>query len=61
LDRDQLREFHVARILGAHCTGIEALYRLRERLGLTRKTAVVATTAATFDLQHGIRTGSIAN
>src|SRR5204863_287724 len=37
----KLRELGGAYLLGAHCTGIEATYRLREIIGLTRKTAVV--------------------
>ena len=56
----KLKEFHVGNILGAHCTGIEAVYRLRELLTLNRHTCVVATIAATFDLAAGISTGAIA-
>jgi hypothetical protein len=33
---------------------------LRQRLGLNRRTCVVGTVGATFDLKDGIRTGSIA-
>jgi len=50
----KLREFGVAFLLGAHCTGIEAVFRLRERLGLTRETAVVGAVGATFTLGAGI-------
>jgi 7,8-dihydropterin-6-yl-methyl-4-(beta-D-ribofuranosyl)aminobenzene 5'-phosphate synthase len=57
---DKLKEFQIAQILGAHCTGIESVYRLRQRLGLNRHTCVVGTVGATFDLQDGIHTGSIA-
>jgi 7,8-dihydropterin-6-yl-methyl-4-(beta-D-ribofuranosyl)aminobenzene 5'-phosphate synthase len=56
----KLKEFHVAQILGAHCTGIESVFRLRQLLGLTRRTCVVATIGAMFDLASGIRTGAIA-
>ena len=35
-------EYHVANLLAAHCTGIEAAYQLRAKLGLNRQTAVVA-------------------
>jgi len=56
----KLKEYGVAQILGAHCTGIESLFRLRELMGLTKKTAVVATVGARFDLESGIETGSIA-
>jgi 7,8-dihydropterin-6-yl-methyl-4-(beta-D-ribofuranosyl)aminobenzene 5'-phosphate synthase len=57
---DKMKEFHVANLLGAHCTGIEAVYRLRDRAGLTRKSAVVATVGSTFTLADGIATGELA-
>jgi 7,8-dihydropterin-6-yl-methyl-4-(beta-D-ribofuranosyl)aminobenzene 5'-phosphate synthase len=57
---DKMKEFHVANLLGAHCTGIEAVYRLRDRAGLTRKSAVVATVGSTFTLTDGIDTGELA-
>jgi len=57
---DKLKEFKVANLLGAHCTGIEAVYRLRQRIGLTRKSAVVGTVGSTFTLADGIRTGVLA-
>jgi 7,8-dihydropterin-6-yl-methyl-4-(beta-D-ribofuranosyl)aminobenzene 5'-phosphate synthase len=57
---DKLKEFQTAQILGAHCTGIESVYRLRQRLGLNRHTCVVGTVGATFDLRDGIHTGAIA-
>src|SRR5579872_4102580 len=34
---DRLKDFKVANLLGAHCTGIEAVYRIRDRLGLPRR------------------------
>jgi 7,8-dihydropterin-6-yl-methyl-4-(beta-D-ribofuranosyl)aminobenzene 5'-phosphate synthase len=57
---DEFKQFKVANVLGAHCTGIEAVYRLRERAGLTRKSAVVATVGSTFTLGEGIATGPLA-
>jgi 7,8-dihydropterin-6-yl-methyl-4-(beta-D-ribofuranosyl)aminobenzene 5'-phosphate synthase len=57
---DKLKEFQIAQILGAHCTGIESVYRLRQRLGLSRHNCVVGTVGATFDLKDGIHTGRIA-
>ena len=47
-------------LLGAHCTGIEAVYALRPRLGLDRRTCVVGAVGAGFDLDGGIRPGTIA-
>src|SRR5271156_3838400 len=57
---DKLKEFQTAQILGAHCTGIESVYRLRQRMGLNRHDCVVGTVGATFDLKDGIHTGRIA-
>ncbi len=50
----KLREFGLSYLLGAHCTGIEATYRLRELAGLNRKTAVVAAVGASFTLGKGL-------
>jgi 7,8-dihydropterin-6-yl-methyl-4-(beta-D-ribofuranosyl)aminobenzene 5'-phosphate synthase len=56
----KLRDYHVANFLSAHCTGIEATYRLRQALGLSRATAVVATIGSSFSLGDGIKTGVLA-
>jgi 7,8-dihydropterin-6-yl-methyl-4-(beta-D-ribofuranosyl)aminobenzene 5'-phosphate synthase len=55
----KLREFGVQNILGAHCTGIEATYRLREQVGLSRQTAAVAAVGAEFKLGEPIHPGNI--
>lgn len=57
---DKMKDFHVVNLLGAHCTGIEAVYHLRQRAGLTRKSAVVATVGSTFTLSEGIIPGELA-
>jgi 7,8-dihydropterin-6-yl-methyl-4-(beta-D-ribofuranosyl)aminobenzene 5'-phosphate synthase len=57
---DKFRQFKVANLLGAHCTGIEAVYRLRQRTGLTRRTAVVGAVGSTFTLDEGIAAGTLA-
>lgn len=57
---DKMKQFRVANLLGAHCTGIEAVYHLRQRAGLTRKSAVVATVGSTFTLSEGITPGELA-
>ena len=56
----KLREFGIQNFLGAHCTGIEATYRIRELAGLSRKTASVAAVGAQFKLGQGLNPGSIA-
>ena len=56
----KLKEFGVAQILGAHCTGLETIYRWRALMNLTRKTCLIATTGAQFELGKDIVTGEIA-
>lgn len=56
----KLKEFGLQNLVGAHCTGIEAVYRLRDLVGLKRDTAVVGAVGAGFDLDKGIEAGSIA-
>lgn len=50
----QLRTLEVRHLLAAHCTGLEATYRLRERGGFTRATALVAAVGASYDSTKGI-------
>lgn len=50
----KLREFGLGHLLGAHCTGIEAVYRLRDLVRLTRLTAVVSAVGSSFTLGKGI-------
>jgi 7,8-dihydropterin-6-yl-methyl-4-(beta-D-ribofuranosyl)aminobenzene 5'-phosphate synthase len=57
---DKLKDFKVSNLIGAHCTGIEAVYRIRERLGLPRASAVVGTVGSTFVLGEGVHAGPIA-
>jgi 7,8-dihydropterin-6-yl-methyl-4-(beta-D-ribofuranosyl)aminobenzene 5'-phosphate synthase len=56
----QLRGMGLSHLLGAHCTGIEAVHVLRDRLGLDRRTCVVGAVGAGFELGQGIRPGTIA-
>jgi 7,8-dihydropterin-6-yl-methyl-4-(beta-D-ribofuranosyl)aminobenzene 5'-phosphate synthase len=57
---DQLKRMHLAYLIGAHCTGIEAVYRLRALLGLERRAAVVGAVGASFALDRGIDPGDLA-
>jgi 7,8-dihydropterin-6-yl-methyl-4-(beta-D-ribofuranosyl)aminobenzene 5'-phosphate synthase len=57
---DKLKGFGTSYLLGAHCTGIESVYRIRERLGLPRGAAVVGAVGATFVLGEGIHPGKLA-
>jgi 7,8-dihydropterin-6-yl-methyl-4-(beta-D-ribofuranosyl)aminobenzene 5'-phosphate synthase len=57
---DKLKEFGLAYLIGAHCTGIESVYRIRARTGLNRKSAVVGAVGATFVTGEGIHPGRLA-
>jgi 7,8-dihydropterin-6-yl-methyl-4-(beta-D-ribofuranosyl)aminobenzene 5'-phosphate synthase len=56
----KLRPMALETLLGAHCTGIEAVYQLRQHLGLTRATCAVGAVGARFNLQTGLDPGAIA-
>jgi 7,8-dihydropterin-6-yl-methyl-4-(beta-D-ribofuranosyl)aminobenzene 5'-phosphate synthase len=57
---DKLRGMGLCHLLGAHCTGIEAVHLLRGRLRLDRRTCVVGAVGSGFELSQGIRPGTIA-
>ena len=50
----RLREFGLAYFLGAHCTGLEAVFRIRQLTGLARRAAVVGAVGSSFTLGSGI-------
>ena len=50
----QLKRFGVQQLVGAHCTGLEAVYRIRDLAGLTRQTCMVGAVGATYSLDKGI-------
>ena len=56
----RLKVLGVRNLLGAHCTGIEAVFRLRQLIGLARKTAVVAAVGSSFTLGTGIESPPLA-
>jgi 7,8-dihydropterin-6-yl-methyl-4-(beta-D-ribofuranosyl)aminobenzene 5'-phosphate synthase len=47
-------------LLAGHCTGIEAMYRLRDLAGLTRRTAIVRAVGSSFALGQGLTPLSLA-
>jgi 7,8-dihydropterin-6-yl-methyl-4-(beta-D-ribofuranosyl)aminobenzene 5'-phosphate synthase len=57
---DRMKEFGVKYLIGAHCTGVESVFRLRARLGLDRRSAVVGAVGASFELGEGIHAGRLA-
>jgi 7,8-dihydropterin-6-yl-methyl-4-(beta-D-ribofuranosyl)aminobenzene 5'-phosphate synthase len=56
----KLRAFEVRNLLGAHCTGIEAVFGLRQRVGLSRPACAVGAVGSRFDLESGLDPGPIA-
>lgn len=57
---EHLQNFGVSKIIGAHCTGINSLYALKNLMKLDRKDAVVGSVGDSFDLERGINPGIIA-
>jgi 7,8-dihydropterin-6-yl-methyl-4-(beta-D-ribofuranosyl)aminobenzene 5'-phosphate synthase len=57
---ERLRALGVRHLLGAHCTGIEAVFQLRQLTGLSRATAVVGAVGSTFTLGRGIESPPLA-
>jgi 7,8-dihydropterin-6-yl-methyl-4-(beta-D-ribofuranosyl)aminobenzene 5'-phosphate synthase len=57
---EKLRGFGVDNFIGAHCTGIETVFRFRRDLGLDRAHAVVGAVGGGFELGRGINPGEIA-
>jgi 7,8-dihydropterin-6-yl-methyl-4-(beta-D-ribofuranosyl)aminobenzene 5'-phosphate synthase len=56
----ELKRFEVKELVGAHCTGIESVYRLRTLVGLNRQTCMVGAVGTTYSLARGIEAGRIA-
>jgi 7,8-dihydropterin-6-yl-methyl-4-(beta-D-ribofuranosyl)aminobenzene 5'-phosphate synthase len=57
---DKLGQMRLENLLGAHCTGIESVFGLRQKLGLSRKSCAVAAVGARFSLKSGLDPGAIA-
>jgi len=56
----KLREAGLRNFIGAHCTGIDTVYRFRADLGLDRAHCVVGAVGASFELGRGIDPRTIA-
>ena len=56
----KLKEFGVSKIIGSHCTGINALYSIKESLGLNRGDAVVGSVGDSYTIEAGIKAGILA-
>jgi len=53
----KLKDAGIEYFIGAHCTGLNATYRIRELTGLAKTNCLVGTVGTTFDLDKGISTG----
>ncbi len=51
---ERMREAGVVHLLGAHCTGLEAVYRLRALLNLDRGRAVVGAVGSSYSSATGL-------
>ena len=60
MDRRKIKSIRFKKIIGVHCTGINALYALKTQLNLGRSDAVVGAVGDYFDLSSGIHPGFIA-
>lgn len=56
----RLKAAGVQHFIGAHCTGVEVVYRFRQSLGLDRSRCVVGAVGQVFELGKGIDAGAIA-
>jgi 7,8-dihydropterin-6-yl-methyl-4-(beta-D-ribofuranosyl)aminobenzene 5'-phosphate synthase len=57
---DQLKPVGLQYFMGAHCTGIEPVFQIREWVGLKRGECIVGSVGATFDLSKGFNAGPLA-
>lgn len=58
---NKLVDLGLDNFVGAHCTGIEPIYRFRELTDLDRSSSVVGAIGATFTLDDGIKPLSLAH
>ena len=56
---ERVAELGLKHLIGAHCTGIESVYTIRELAGLNRETARVGSVSTRYESGRGIIPGSI--
>jgi 7,8-dihydropterin-6-yl-methyl-4-(beta-D-ribofuranosyl)aminobenzene 5'-phosphate synthase len=56
---DELKKASLRYFMGAHCTGIEPVYQIREWAGLKRGECIVGSVGASFDLMNGFTAGQL--
>ena len=55
----KLKESRIRYFMGAHCTGIEPVYQIRECVGLKRGECIVGSVGSIFDLEKGFVAGPL--
>lgn len=56
---DMMKQFGVREFIGAHCTGINSVFSLRQSLALTHEHAVVGSVGTVYELGKGITAGPL--
>ena len=56
---DQLKKIQIRYFMGAHCTGIEPVYQIREWAGLKRGECIIGSVGAVFDPEKGFTAGPL--
>jgi 7,8-dihydropterin-6-yl-methyl-4-(beta-D-ribofuranosyl)aminobenzene 5'-phosphate synthase len=56
---DQLKQAGVHYFMGAHCTGVEPVYQIREWVGLKRGECIVGAVGSSFDITKGFNAGPL--
>lgn len=56
---EELKKTGVRYFMGAHCTGIEPVYQIREFAGLKRGECIVGSVGSVFDLDRGFLAGPL--
>lgn len=56
----RLKELGLENLLGAHCTGMEAVYRIRQLAGLTRRSCASGAVGGGYTTESGLIPGTIA-
>jgi 7,8-dihydropterin-6-yl-methyl-4-(beta-D-ribofuranosyl)aminobenzene 5'-phosphate synthase len=57
---DKMKAYGVRNLVGAHCTGINAVFTIQKNLSMDRRNIVVGAVGANYELGKGISPGEIA-
>ena len=57
---ERLAEIKPAHVMGAHCTGVEPLYHIRQGAGMSRETAVIGSVGGIYLSGEGFKPGPLA-